>query len=379
MNATHKLALLGGLSPNAFMRTHWQRTHQLIRQAIPQFSGVLTPAETLKLAQRDDVEARLIIHEGNGRKATWRLEHGPFSARMLKQLPPKNWTILIQGLNGLVPEADALLQQFAFIPYVRLDDVMVSLAAPGGGVGPHFDRYDVFLLQGIGQRRWQVSTQDDLSLRRDMPLKILKNFVPDHDWTLAPGDMLYLPPRYAHDGVAVDTCMTYSIGFRAPTAREMAAALFDQCLERMDEAGAEIFLRDAGLRATTTPGAIPTDHILRLSQLIRNVKWSRDDIAEAAGKLASEPKGSVFFDPPAEHISLAAFRKRAAIQGVRLHAHSTLLYDATHFYINGEVIQRAAALAPLTGLADTRFLSGGAWTVTLEQILYSWFEAGWIL
>ncbi len=379
MSTAKKLPLLGGLSPNAFMRSHWQRTHRLIRQAIPQFPGLLTPAETLKLAQRDDVEARLIVREGSGRTAKWHLEHGPFSARTLKQLPPKNWTILIQGLNGLLPAADALLRQFAFIPYVRLDDVMVSLAAPGGGVGPHFDRYDVFLLQGIGQRRWRVSTQDDLSLRPDTPLKILKNFAPEHDWTLAPGDMLYLPPRYAHDGVAVDTCMTYSIGFRAPTAREMAAALFDQCLERMDEAEAETFLRDAGLRATKTPGAIPPDHVVRLAELIGSLKWSRDDIAQAAGKLASEPKASVFFDPPAEHLSLTAFRKRAATHGVQLHAQSTLLYDGARFYINGDVIPRAAALAPLTTLADTRNLPPGAWTFTLEQILYSWFEAGWIL
>ncbi len=177
MNLNKKSPLLGNLSPTSFMRTVWQRQPRLIRQAIPGYLGAVTPAVVLRLCERDDMESRLIIREGK----SWHIETGPFSRKMLKTLPPKNWTVLVQGINTVIPAAQNLLEQFAFIPYARLDDVMVSLAAPGGGVGPHFDSYDVFLLQGQGRRRWKTSQQTDLTLRDDVPLKILKKFVAEDE------------------------------------------------------------------------------------------------------------------------------------------------------------------------------------------------------
>ena len=171
-----------------------------------------------QLACREDVESRLIRGSGTH----WQLDHGPFRKSDFKRLPKTEWTLLVQSLNHFLPEADALLAHFDFIPHARLDDLMVSYAVPGGSVGPHFDSYDVFLLQGQGHRRWQIGTQTDLALLDDAPLKILRHFDAEDEWVLGPGDMLYLPPHVAHYGVAEDDCMTYSIGFRAPTTEELA-------------------------------------------------------------------------------------------------------------------------------------------------------------
>jgi len=210
--------LLGGLSPTRFLREIWHKRPLLIRNAIPGFAGLLSPAEMRQLACRDDVESRLIRGSGSD----WQLDHGPFRKSDFRRLPETEWTLLVQSLNQFLPEADALLARFNFIPHARLDDLMASYAVPGGSVGPHFDSYDVFLLQGQGHRRWQISTQTDLALIDDAPLKILRRFKAEDEWVLGPGDMLYLPPHVAHYGVAVDACMTYSIGFRAPAAEELA-------------------------------------------------------------------------------------------------------------------------------------------------------------
>lgn len=210
MNLDHPLPLLGDQSPNDFMRRYWQKKPLLIRQAIPGFKPPVTIAAVKKLARRDDVESRLIWRE-NGE---WQMESGPFA-----RLPKDNegdWTLLVQSVDLHSDAAAELMQQFRFIPDVRLDDVMISIASHGGGVGPHFDSYDVFLLQAAGEREWRYGRQKDLSLEPDLPLKILSRFEPEAQAVLAPGDMLYLPPQAAHDGIATgDGCMTISIGFRA--------------------------------------------------------------------------------------------------------------------------------------------------------------------
>ena len=215
--------LLGGHGVASFLRRFWQKEALLVRGALPGFAGIHSAAELKALAQRDDVESRLVVRDG----ARWSFEQGPFRAALLRALPPRDWTLLVQGLNLHSAPADQLLRRFAFIPYARLDDLMVSLAAPGGGVGPHFDSYDVFLLQGFGRRRWRYGRQDDLAIKARLPVRILRRFTPSFDEVLAPGDMLYLPPQYAHDGVAVDTCTTYSIGFRAAPINDLACAFVD--------------------------------------------------------------------------------------------------------------------------------------------------------
>src|ERR1700694_1357161 len=223
--------LLGGLSAAAFLRKYWQKKPLLVRQAVVGFRGLLSRSELFALAGRDDVESRLVRHA----RRRWAPAQGPVRPAGRKNPPPRDWTLLVQGVNLHVAAADALLRRFAFIPYARLDDVMVSYAAPGGGVGPHVDCYDVFLLQGEGRRRWQLSCQlsCQMSLQRHLtvdptlPVKILARFRPDAEYTLDAGDMLYLPPGYGHDGVAMAACTTYSIGFRAPSAQDLGTAFLD--------------------------------------------------------------------------------------------------------------------------------------------------------
>ena len=240
--------LLGGISPATFMRKYWQKKPLLIRQAMP---GVKPPIERSKLfalAESDEVESRLIVQtavEGGkveGAKARkpkkadagWRLSHGPLSRRSLPPMTQAGWTLLVQGLDLHVPAAYDMLQQFRFVPDARLDDLMISYATDGGGVGPHFDSYDVFLLQVHGQRRWRIGQLSDPTLQADVPLKILTNFVPEHEWVLEPGDMLYLPPRYAHDGIAEGECQTYSIGFRSPSFQELGEAFLQFMADSID-------------------------------------------------------------------------------------------------------------------------------------------------
>ncbi|OHE58375.1 MAG: cupin, partial [Thiobacillus sp. GWE1_62_9] len=241
--------LLGGLSPTRFLRDVWHKRPLLIRNAVPGFNGLLSVGEMQQLACRDDVESRLI--QGSGTR--WQLDHGPFGKSDFRRLPKAEWTLLVQSLNHVLPEADALLARFNFIPHARLDDLMVSYAVPGGSVGPHFDSYDVFLLQGQGHRRWQISTQTDLAILDDAPLKILRRFKPKEEWVLGPGDMLYLPPHVAHYGVAEDACTTYSIGFRAPTTEELAHGFL---MHLQDTLALEGRYADPDLRLQAHPGEI---------------------------------------------------------------------------------------------------------------------------
>src|SRR5436190_12669774 len=210
MDITLATPLLGGLSPQAFMRRHWQKRPLLIRQALPDVAAPLSRAELFALAAAEGVESRLIRQRGAG----WTLRHGPFTRRQLPSLTQPGWTLLVQGVDLHVDAAHQLLSRFRFVPDARLDDLMVSFATDGGGVGPHFDSYDVFLLQVQGRRRWRIGRQKDLALREGAPLKILAAFEPEEEHVLEPGDMLYLPPLWAHDGEALGECQTYSIGFR---------------------------------------------------------------------------------------------------------------------------------------------------------------------
>jgi 50S ribosomal protein L16 3-hydroxylase len=349
--------LLGGLAPAQFMRRHWQKTARLIRQALPGFAGILTKRELFALAGRDDVESRLVVKGGSARKPAWSLAHGPFRAADFKSLPATGWTLLVQGVDLHLDAAAALLRRFAFIPYARLDDLMISYAAPGGGVGPHFDSYDVFLLQGPGQRRWQVSTQQDLRLSPGLPLKILRHFKPAESWSLDPGDMLYLPPSVAHDGVAITECMTYSIGFRAPTTRELVES-FLQFLPDMLPV-AEQRYADPERAATHTPGRIDATMQRRLGAMLRSIRWDRAVIERFLGCILSEPKAEVFFDPPENPLSLPEFVRnagRAADRAVRLDRRARMLYDSASVYLNGELIAARADHAVLATLADRRRL-----------------------
>ncbi len=313
------LALLGGQRAGSFLARHWQKDALLVRGALPAFAGLFAERDLVALAQRDDVESRLILRAGRD----WTFAHGPFRRAELARLPAKGWTLLIQGVNLHSASADALLRRFAFLPYARLDDLMVSLAAPGGGVGPHFDSYDVFLLQGPGRRRWRYGRQDDLRLKPGLPLKILRRFAPTHDAVLGPGDMLYLPPQYAHDGIALERCTTYSIGFRAASATELATAFLDFLRDRLDIPGR---YADPDLKPTGAPARIAPAMRRKCATMLREIRWNVDTIDEFLGCWLTEPKGAVSFDPPARPQSRAAFAAAAIAQRRALgHALATAL------------------------------------------------------
>ncbi|TAG50176.1 MAG: cupin domain-containing protein [Betaproteobacteria bacterium] len=370
-NAT---SILGGLAAKTFMREHWHKKWRHIAQAIPDFSELLEVSELLDLACRDGVESRLIIRDGK----KWAMERGPFKAARLKKLPARDWTLLIQGLNLHLPAADALLRRFNFLPQARLDDVMVSIAAPGGGVGPHFDSYDVFLLQGIGTRRWKISEQTDLSLQEGVPLKILKKMNSDAQFDLTSGDMLYLPPHVAHDGVAVQEsgfCTTYSIGFRAPTHQEIADTFLQWLTDTTELEGR---LSDPDLVATDHPAKIPASYVREVERAITKLEINRSTIAQFAGCFATEPKQSVVFDAPDEPVSRAKFAKLAA-SGVRLDAATLCGYDDLHLYVNGDPFVLMGDAAFWHELADQRVakVSASLDPQTLDA-LYAWYEDGWL-
>ena len=287
--------LLGNLTPSQFMRRYWQKKPLLIRQAIPDVEAPLSRDELFELADQDDVEARLITHFRN----RWQLEHGPFAPDELPSLKQRAWTLLVQGVDLHDDRARALLERFRFVPDARLDDLMISYATDGGGVGPHFDSYDVFLLQVKGKRRWRISAQKDLTLQAGLPLKVLQNFAAEQEWVLEPGDMLYLPPHIAHDGVAEGECMTCSIGFRAPSAGELTAHFLYHLAERGEASGqAGALYRDPQQPAVERPAELPPALVECVGAILAGITWNEQDIASFLGTYLSEPKPSVVFDPP---------------------------------------------------------------------------------
>ncbi len=375
-------AALGDVSPRTFMREHWHKKWRHIPAAIPNFEELLSTDELFALATRADVESRLVIRTGPGKSAKdWTFERGPFKAARLKKLPARDWTLLVQGLNLHLPAADALLRRFSFLPHARLDDVMVSLAAPGGGVGPHFDSYDVFLLQGIGTRRWSVSEQSDLSIVDNAPLKILKHMKPEATMDLRAGDMLYLPPHVAHDGVAVQNegfCTTYSIGFRAPTHQEIADTFLQWLADTTELDGR---LTDPDLTATERPGKMPASYVREIERAINKLEINRATISQFAGCFATEPKPSIVFDAPDAPMSRTQFVKQtqAAHRGVRLDAKTLCAYDDLHLYVNGEPFVMLGDAEFWQSLADARHaLVPTSLAKETIDALYTWYEDGWL-
>lgn len=337
------------------------------------FRGVLEPRELMQIACMDGVESRLVIHRG----AHWEVRHGPFRPSIFRSLGMRGWTLLVQDLNHHVPAADVLLRAFSFIPYARLDDVMVSYAPPGGGVGPHMDSYDVFLLQGPGQRRWRIGAQRDLALVEGAPLKLLARFRPQQEWVLDPGDMLYLPPAYAHEGTAVTSCMTYSIGFRAPAWQELATQFLAYLQEHIEQEGR---YRDPQLRPTSNPGRLGGELLRQACRQLDRIRWSRADVARFMGCYLSEPKPHVFFTPPRAPLSRAVFVRQACRKGVVLDPKSRMLYNGAEIFLNGEPEVMEPVLAKhLRILADVGSMQP---TSTLEDALlerlYAWYRAGFL-
>ncbi len=376
MTAPRPLRALGKLPVEAFMRRYWQKRPLVVRQAIPALGSPVTRERLFELAARDDVESRLVTAFG-GR---WRLAHGPFPARRMPSLRRRGWTLLVHGVNLHDAAADELLARFRFLPDARLDDLMASFATDGGGVGPHVDSYDVFLVQTHGRRRWRIGRQRDVRLVAGLPLKILADFRPTHEWVLEPGDLLYLPPGIAHEGVALGECITCSIGFRAPAWQELVEPWFAALTERACIGGR---YRDPGERPTRRPARLPA--ALRDAALgaLGRIRATRRDAARALLAYLSEPKPHVVFERPARPLDRARFAHAARRCGLRLDARTRLLYDRADAAINGELFEfpdrRAAPL--LHGLADRRALDGDslrALSPPLLALLHEWYVAGWL-
>jgi len=369
-----KTTLLGGLTPRAFLARHWQKRPLLIRGAIPGFRNLLDKEALFELAGRDDCESRLIGREGR----TWELEHGPFDPGVYSKLPDRRWTLLVQGLNHFLPAADALMRRVAFVPYARLDDVMVSYAVKDGGVGPHVDSYDVFLLQGEGRRRWRISNQCDVRLDPDAPIRVMTNFRAEQEWVLEPGDMLYLPPGVPHEGTALDPCMTYSIGFRAASAQELATQFLGFMQERVALRG---MYADPKLQPQRSPAQLGDEFVRQAEAMLANIRWSRRDVEDFLGRYLSEPKQHVQFERPRRVTAPEIFARSAAKRGVRLALASGLLYRGGRWYLNGEMIEAAPAWrATLRELADTRRLQPGfVMDTELLTLMHEWYAAGWLL
>jgi 50S ribosomal protein L16 3-hydroxylase len=368
MDVDEPLALLGGLSPAAFMRRHWQRRPLLVRGAMPGVEPPLARAALFDMAGRDDVESRLV--ERDGRR--WSVRAGPLPRRATPPLRRPRWTLLVQGLDLHVPAAHALLSRFRFVPDARLDDLMVSWASDGGGVGPHVDSYDVFLLQVHGRRRWRVGPLADRSLVPGLPLKILRRFEPTHDWLLEPGDMLYLPPGWGHDGVAQGECMTCSIGFRAPSAAEVAHDVLQRAADAIETEGSALY-RDSGQPATDHPAEVPAALQDFARAAVQRALLQPQLLERALGEALTEPKPRVWFE---------AGTSPTHEQGIALDRRTRMMYDARHVFINGEAFRAGGRDATLMRrLADERRLAAAALarlSPPARELVDEWARAGWL-
>jgi 50S ribosomal protein L16 3-hydroxylase len=359
-------APLGGLSAQVFLRRHWQKRPLLVRGALPGFRGAIGKSALFGLAARRDIESRLVER----RRGRWRVTHGPLPRARLARTGARDWTLLVNGVNHHCAAAEALLRRFAFIPQARLDDVMVSYAAPGGGVGPHFDSYDVFLIQGTGRRIWRLSRKRAFDFEAQAPLRLIRNFAPDEEYLLEPGDLLYLPPGWGHDGVALDPCFTCSVGFRAPRGAELAAGFLDYLHERgLPDAA----YRDPDLRHTARPARIGSPMLDFAHRQLGRIRWNRADVAEFLGRYLSTPKNNVVFGA---RPGSGRLRDRLVVLDPR----TQLLYRGARFFINGEAfVPRPAQRAALAQLADRRSAPGRRLArAGLERLILDWQRAGFL-
>ena len=365
---------LGGLSPRTFLRDYWQKRPLLVRQAVPGFAGVLDRQALFNLASGDEAEARLVESAGG-----WRVTEGPIARRVFRRLPDTGWTLLVNGVNLHSPAADALLRRFAFASWARLDDIMVSDAADGGGVGPHVDSYDVFLLQGPGRRRWRLMPPGSRPFDRvpGAPLKLIAGFRPTEEMTLEPGDMLYLPPGWGHEGTALGACQTYSIGFRAPDGVELSTTFLDFLHER---GFAETRFADPGRVPAAHPARIDRGMIDHAAQALGKIRWTRADVGDFLGRSLSEPKQHVVFARPLRLPGRATFIRRLAAGRVSLDPRTRMLALGARLYVNGAAIAtERGGRAALLELADRREIAGSRVARgAAAALIFEWYRQGYL-
>jgi 50S ribosomal protein L16 3-hydroxylase len=383
-------ALLGGISPKAFMRDYWQKKPLLVRGAIPAFSLAehnKTPLDSpisskalFAMASDQDIESRLIQSSPRS------FAEGPIQKKHIPSLDTKNWTLLLQGMEAKHPAAKKILSWFRFIPDARLDDLMISIAGHGGGVGPHFDSYDVFLIQMSGRRRWQISGQKDLSLNPNLPLKILQRFKPEQTWDLLPGDMLYLPPHIAHDGTALDGgCQTWSVGFRSATYKE----LLQEGLWRLAESLEDIpelneHFSDPKQMATSAPEKLPAELIKQIELKLKGLHFNKaSQFLPGIAAYLSEPKAQTYFEPPKTPLNFREFQFALKSHLLRPHPQSRLITHGSTVYCNGEDMtagQSTSTQKAWLGLASKQFIKNiGLPKPKSQDSLFEAFCAGWLI
>lgn len=361
---------LGSLSVEQFLADYWQKKPLLIRQALPGFISPLAPEEIAGLALEEEVESRLVIEApkaGKPLQSEWHLEHGPVPDERFATLPASHWTVLVQAVDQMFPAVQELLNQFRFIPNWRLDDVMVSYATTGGGVGPHFDYYDVFLLQGQGTRLWRVGglVDDATPLREDTDMKILTDFACQEEWLLEPGDMLYLPPNVAHWGIAQsDDCVTYSVGFRAPSESEMVLG-FSQFVA--EELSADQRFSDPDFPLQEDPGEIKPWVIEKFKQHLQALLNNDAQLTEWVGRFATEVKRQ---SPPSAEV----------LEGLRLSPACRAAYvlqdDGVWLFVNGELATCSLALAKV--ICSYGPIEPGQYGPEDQELIEQMLEAGWL-
>jgi 50S ribosomal protein L16 3-hydroxylase len=375
------LTHVANLSTEQFMTEHWHLKPYLFRQACPNFEPLCDFDTIAEMASDEDIESRLIQHSKTG----WTLEHGPFDE--LPSMKKKAWTVLIQGIDHHLPEAYDLLQLFRFIPDARLDDVMLSLASDGGGVGPHYDSYDVFLLQMHGKRRWKIGPLLNKELEEGVPLKILKNFEPTEEFVLEPGDMLYLPPNYGHDGIAEGTCSTLSIGFRALTQAEVLSGILRDMADQIDQdpTKTQTLFSDPARGLQKNPAEIPDDLLNFGINLIQQFSVQSPQIQRSMGILLTEPKSHVYFVNNTEDQEIPEIISVLGERGIALSMKTKMLFKDAVFYINGDSVNPTSALTvkQLQMLANQREMEPIDAAEALKNPEFQYFligfaKAGWV-
>lgn len=278
--------LLQHLDPDNFLSEYWQKKPLLIRQAIPDFIPPISADELAGLALEEDVESRLILEQA---ETPWELRNGPFTEETFSTLPESHWTLLVQAVDHWVPKVHELLEYFRFLPSWRLEDIMISYATNGGNVGPHYDQFDVFLIQAEGKRRWQIGSvyNDQAPMVKNTPLHILSEFDVLENYVLESGDMLYLPPGIGHHGVAQGECMTISVGFRAPSHRDILMQFTDFVADQLSES---LRYSDPDQKQVQNSGEINQEAVDRVQRILKSYVEDRDLIAQWFGQAMTEPK-----------------------------------------------------------------------------------------
>ena len=334
MRLNRKTHILGKTSVDDFLKNYWQKKPLLIKNAIPNFVSPITESDLFIIAQNEEAVSRLIEHK----QGIWQVKYGPFKKSDLPKKTNIPWTILVQNINHYFPFAESFLNLFKFIPYARLDDLMISYATKKGSVGPHFDSYDVFLFQAQGAREWKISDQKKFTLDKQSSIKIITNFKSKNSWVLKPGDMLYLPPNIGHWGISQsDDCVTYSIGFRAPGTFEIQSKFLDFIQDHLITNENEIY-KDPNLTPQKNPAEISSNMTKAMRNIVDRLRWDKSSINHFIGQLLSEPIENSIFETR-KPLSLKAFEKSIVHKTLRLNSKTRMLFIKNNFYINGEFIK----------------------------------------